>query len=171
MRTRSVFRFMALVTVFLSPLAFASPDDFYIYPAKNQSNDQLEKDRYECYLWATKETGYDPSVASRQREPQLVKVPVRNEKQGASVAGTVIGAIAGAAIGNDHHRGDSAAVGAVLGTMVGSSVEAAGQQKAEAEAHARAQRIADQQQAQAEGSDNYRRAFTACLEGRGYVVK
>ncbi|GAB63029.1 MAG: glycine zipper family protein [Candidatus Jettenia sp.] len=35
-----------------------------IYPAKGQSQEQMEKDKYECYSWAKQQTGFDPMVAS-----------------------------------------------------------------------------------------------------------
>jgi hypothetical protein len=32
-----------------------------VYPAAGQSEDQTGRDRYECHLWASKETGFDPT--------------------------------------------------------------------------------------------------------------
>ena len=34
--------------------------DLVVYPAKGQSNDQMEKDKFECYSWAKGQTGFDP---------------------------------------------------------------------------------------------------------------
>ena len=34
--------------------------ELLIYPARNQSKDQMEKDKYDCYLWAKSQTGFDP---------------------------------------------------------------------------------------------------------------
>lgn len=165
----------ALFALILSPVAaIAKPGDLYVYPAKGQSNAQLEKDRYECYLWARKTTDFDPTnVASRQHQAKVVRVPVHNQKQGAAIAGTVIGAIAGAALGagDRHDHGQAAIAGAAVGTMIGASVEQQGQIDAQRQARDTAERIAERQQAEQQGMDNYRRAFSACLEGRGYVVK
>lgn len=36
--------------------------EMIIYPAKGQSQDQLNNDRYNCHLWAVKQTGFDPST-------------------------------------------------------------------------------------------------------------
>lgn len=176
MRSLSGFPFFAtLFALMLLPVAaLAKPGDLYVYPAKGQSNAQLEKDRYECYLWATKTTGFDPTnVTPEQKQAKVVRVPVHNEKQGAAIAGTVIGAIAGAALGagDRHDHGQSAIAGAAVGTMIGATVEQQGQIEAQQKARAQAQKIAEQQQSDADGMDNYRRAFSACLEGRGYVVK
>lgn len=165
----------ALLALFLSPVtAIAKPGDLYVYPAKGQSNKQLEKDRYECYLWASKNTGFDPTSATSQKDQaKVVRVPVQNEKQGAALAGTVIGAIAGAALGagDRHDHGQAAVAGAAVGTMIGATVEQKGQIEAEQKARAEAEQIAQQRQSQEDGMDRYRRAFSACLEGRGYVVK
>lgn len=164
-----------LLALLLLPVAAsATPDDMYVYPAKGQSNAQLEKDRYECYLWATKTTGFDPTNETpQQKQAKVVRVPVHNEKQGAAIAGTVIGAIAGAALGagDRHDHGQAAIAGAAVGTMIGASVEQQGQIEAQQKARSQAERIAQQQQSEQQGMDDYRRAFSACLEGRGYVVK
>jgi hypothetical protein len=37
--------------------------DIMVYPAKGQSNKQLSNDRYECHIWAVKQSGFDPSNA------------------------------------------------------------------------------------------------------------
>jgi len=36
-------------------------DELYIYPKKNQSEQQQADDRYACHRWGVKETGYDPT--------------------------------------------------------------------------------------------------------------
>lgn len=35
--------------------------NIYVYPLHGQSDAQTSRDRYECYLWAVNQTGYDPS--------------------------------------------------------------------------------------------------------------
>ena len=37
------------------------PARIMVYPAQGQSPDQLERDRYECHVWAVQQTGFDPS--------------------------------------------------------------------------------------------------------------
>jgi hypothetical protein len=39
----------------------AKAQDLFIYPAKGQSQAQQDKDRYDCHLWAVKNTGFDPT--------------------------------------------------------------------------------------------------------------
>ena len=68
-----------------------------IYPAKGQSNDQMEKDKFECYTWAKGQTGFDP-----MQTPTASSPPPSQEKKsvGGSVAtGGVIGGAGGAVIG------------------------------------------------------------------------
>ena len=43
----------------------------YVYPANGQTPAQLERDRYECHLWAVKESGFDPSVAQAAPHQQV----------------------------------------------------------------------------------------------------
>ncbi|MCI0506751.1 MAG: hypothetical protein L0Z73_11675 [Gammaproteobacteria bacterium] len=35
----------------------------YFYPTRGQSEQQQDRDRYECYMWAVKQTGFDPGQA------------------------------------------------------------------------------------------------------------
>jgi len=39
--------------------------DLYVYPKNGQSADQTDKDKYECYNWAKKDTGFDPMAVPR----------------------------------------------------------------------------------------------------------
>ena len=34
--------------------------ELVIYPAKGQSQEQMDKDKYECYTWGKQQTGFDP---------------------------------------------------------------------------------------------------------------
>ncbi len=38
----------------------------YVYPAAGQSEAQTSEDRYQCHVWATNQTGYDPTQWRRQ---------------------------------------------------------------------------------------------------------
>lgn len=50
-------------------------EDLYIYPAKNQSEQQQADDRYECHRWGVKESGYDPidDAYDRDRRANYVR--------------------------------------------------------------------------------------------------
>jgi hypothetical protein len=49
---------LLLLVLLLS--GFAVAQDLMIYPAKGQSQDQMEQDKYQCYSWAKGQTGFDP---------------------------------------------------------------------------------------------------------------
>jgi hypothetical protein len=34
--------------------------DVYVYPARNQSDEQMGRDKEECHAWAVTQTGVDP---------------------------------------------------------------------------------------------------------------
>ena len=149
-----------------------SPDinRVYLYAQRGQSDAQQDRDRFECFNWAQQQTGFDPSrhaAPSAYRE-QLVPASF----DGATVVrGTLMGAAIGAAVANPWDRGGGAVVGAITGTALG-AIEA----NAEAHAQASAIKTAHRQEAPARSSYEQqaaenRRAMSACLEGRGYVVK
>ena len=99
----------------------------------------------------------------------LVQVPIgRNPNQGAAVKGTIIGAIAGVVL-DDSHKG--AAVGAGVGTLIGALIESDGHRKAKQAARDEAEEIAHQDAITEASYSDYKRAFSACLEGRSYVVR
>lgn len=128
------------------------------YPSKGQSAQQQNKDEGECYAWAKQRTGIDPvavaSAPTQQSGPAAGGGErVRGAARGAA-GGAAIGAIAGDA-------GKGAAAGAVVGTMAG------GRQ-------ARRNKAAQEQQAEqakAGTLQQFNKAFGACMEGKGYVVK
>jgi hypothetical protein len=131
----------------------------FVYPAKGQSAEQTDKDKYDCYSWAKQQTGFDPSqptqvaaASSSAGEGQVVKTAAR---------GAAVGAVGGAIAGD---AGKGAAIGASTGALVG------GMKKRDAKKEAQQQQ--QQQQAAANGArDAYNRAYKACLEGKGYSVQ
>lgn len=152
------------------PVTEAPPSQVFVYPNNGQSPTQLDRDRYECHVWAVKQSNFDPSephVAPHQRV-QVVAMP----PQGAStVAGAATGAIVGAAVSGPYHAGGGAAVGAIAGAIIGAAADQNRQERAEA-----VQQRYDQRDAQVAArlerqSADYKRAISACLEGRGYTVK
>jgi hypothetical protein len=136
----------------------------YVYPAKNQSQAQQDKDRYECHTWAVKQTGFDPSrppagapntSASQQYQPSQPHV-VKGAARGAA-----LGAVGGAITGN---TGKGAAAGAAMGGLAG------GFRRRDERRQQSAQQQANAQAAQQNQNIAYNRAMAACLQGRGYSV-
>lgn len=147
--------------------------DLYVYPANGQSDKQLKEDRYQCHVWAVKESNFDPTEFSEMSPPRVVKVPVGpNPNEGSTEKGALLGAVAGSVIGShDSTAGQGAVIGAMVGAIAGSAVEAQGHKAAEAQARQRADEIARTRAEKNLRRSDYRRALTACLEGRGYTVK
>ncbi len=53
-----------------------------IYPAKSQSPEQLEKDKYECYNWARQSSGFDPMQAQSAPAPSQAGQPAQQSSGG-----------------------------------------------------------------------------------------
>jgi len=145
------------------PLA-AQAQDPIVYPGKGQSNEQMEKDKYECYNWAKQQTGFDP-----MQVPTATSAPPPQQDEGPGVVGGAarggLGGLAVGAIAGD--AGQGAAIGAVVGGLFGGL------------RHNDRSRSNEQQQQQWENQqannyvnqrNKYNRAYGACLEGRGYTV-
>jgi hypothetical protein len=177
------FRWLAIVTALTlaacasrppapaepAPAAPPPSTEVYFYPTKGQSAAQQDRDRYECYLWAKKQTGFDPSapgLAPHQRVRVIPTAPPSRD----TAAGAVTGAVIGAVVSPPGRSVEGAAVGAVAGAVLGAASDASRQEQVERvqQHHDRleARRMARlEQQAM-----SYRRAMAACLEGRGYSV-
>jgi Glycine zipper len=142
----------------------------YVYPAAGQSAEKLDQDRYECHMWAVRQSGFDPSVA--QAAPhQRVEVVAMPPPGTNTVAGAATGAIIGAAVSNPYQSGTGALIGAAAGAIIGAASDSARAQQAAATQ----QRINAANDQRDYGLDqlagNYRRALSACLQGRGYTVQ
>jgi hypothetical protein len=144
----------------------AVADDFYMYPAKGQSQDQQNKDRYDCNNWAMQQSGFDPSRPVGQGSTAPPPPAPTSPTAGRTAArGAAVGAVGGAIGGN---AGKGAAIGAASGALLGGM-----RRRDEAAQQEYAQQQYSQQvnanYAQARGA--YDRAMGACLEGRGYTIK
>jgi len=95
-------------------IASAQSPQLYVYPLKNQSSAQQDKDRYECHSWAVQQTGYDPSRADPNNPNQLDPKPCQPTQphvlKGAARC-AALGAVGGAITGD---AGKSAAAGAAM---------------------------------------------------------
>jgi uncharacterized protein YcfJ len=176
MRTHARLLIGGIVGALTIAGATAVAQDIYVYPAKGQSEQQLSADRYECHRWAVTETNFDPTDLGEAGPPRAVRVPVPDNKAaGATGKGAIAGALAGAVLGHGDDKLKNTAIGAAVGAAVGGAVEANGEMKAQDQARDEArERADDMRRTKAEKAmrrANYRRALTACLEGRGYTVR
>ncbi|MGH8140732.1 MAG: glycine zipper family protein [Steroidobacteraceae bacterium] len=144
--------------------------DVYAYPLQNQTAEQTDRDRYECHEWAVKQTNFDPSAPGTPPHDQI-RVAAGPPPGTNTAIGAVAGAILGAVIAGPRDAGAGAVVGGITGGAIGSTGDAAN--ASEQQAQIRAARAQDARQAAAmdQNATNYRRAVSACLEGRGYSVK
>jgi hypothetical protein len=139
------------------------PSPIVVYPAQGQTPEQLERDRYECHVWAVQQTGFDPSRPGLPPGERVVVQPANPPGSGTAV-GAIAGAILGAALAGPRDAGFGAVFGGVTGAAIGSASDA----NAQAQANV-AQAQANQNYAQGQAAaSNYRRAISACLDARGY---
>ncbi len=144
----------------------------FVFPAKGQNAEQQKKDEMDCFTWAKQQTGIDPIAQQTAAQPQQ-PAPKADAPKGGTVKGAAGGAAAGAAIGAvAGDAGTGAAVGATAGAIKGRRDQKKAEKKAEATAQQQQQQAQQQAQAaQKEKMDTFKRAFSACMEGKGYTVK
>lgn len=152
----------------------ASTMEVYVFPSKGQDSTQQSMDEAACYGWAVDNTGSDPFELSRQAQQQQQEAEAAMQQagqagQGAGAAGAVAGAAGGALIGAiAGDTGKGAAIGATTGFVAGRSKRRQAQGQATASAE---QQAAQQQAATAHQIENFKKAFSVCLEAAGYIVK
>jgi hypothetical protein len=142
----------------------------YAYPLQGQTPEQTDRDRYDCHEWAVKQTQFDPSAPGT---PPHDRVAVASgPPPGTNTAiGAVAGAILGAVIAGPRDSGFGAVAGGITGAAIGSAGDAANAQAQNDQVRAIRAQDARQAASMDQKASNYRRAISACLEGRGYSVK
>jgi hypothetical protein len=142
--------------------------EVYVYPAGGQDERQLDRDRYECHRWAVRQSGFDPSLPGLPPQ-QRVRVVQAGPPPGAGVAaGAVTGAVIGAAVSDPWETGEGALIGAAAGALIGAVAESSQTRQVQTVQDQYDQAATAEQERQA---GEYRRAISACLEGRGYSVR
>jgi len=142
----------------LSQLVLA---ELIIFPAQGQSTEKMEKDKFECYGWAKGQTGFDPMALPTTSTP----APSQEQKSGGAVRGALGGAALGAILGDSS---SAAKRGAAAGGLIG-GVRQANQNN---QAQQRTEQWKQQEASKyANNRNDYNRAYSACLEGKGYTVK
>lgn len=187
---RAMWRWLALVVALPAMPAAAEPGSpakdvgVYVFPKDKQSAEQQKKDEGECYAAAKEQSGVDPKKpppkgpsASEQQAAANQAAQTAPEASGGKTRGAVkggaVGALGGAVLGAPLA---GAAVGAAVGTVRGGTRQreenAQIQQQAAANATAQQQQEASRKKAAYKKEmDDFKRAFGACLDARGYSVK
>lgn len=133
----------------------------FIFPSNDQDAQTQEADEAACFAWAKEQTGYDPL-----NPPTVTAAPVDKSADGTAVKSTARGAAGGAAVGAiAGDAGKGAAIGSVVGGVRGVRAKK-GSENAQEQAN---------QQAAADHSTNlsndYKKAYSVCMEGKGYTIK
>jgi hypothetical protein len=153
----------------------AATMDVQVFPKVGQQADQQSMDEASCYEWAASNTRSDPfelqreSVAEAQQTEQA-KAEAQQIGQGAGLKGAAGGAVAGAVVGEvvSNDAGKGAAIGATAGAIRGRRKARAAKKQATAQAE---QQGAEKQQAIEGQINNFKKAFSVCLEAKDYLVK
>ena len=152
---------VAVFAVLLFSTGSGFAQELYIYPASGQSAEQMDKDQFECYNWAKKDSGFDPMAV-----PTTSTAPPSGQKKSGGVAKGALGGAALGAILGDSSK--AAKRGAVAGGLFGGVRQSSHNRQTEQN---RQQWEQQESSRYANNRNNYNRAYSACLEGRGYTVK
>jgi len=150
----------------------------HVFPREGQDEVQQSMDEAECYSWSVDRTGTDPFDLSRQAAEQAAAADqamaqAQSAGQGstgrAAAGGAVAGGLIGGVFGSGKNSGwKGAAAGAATGAIIGNSRKKRGQ--AEASQQVAAQSAQDQATIEAQMND-FKTAFTTCLEAKDYIAK
>jgi hypothetical protein len=161
----------------------------YVFPTAGQDAAKQSTDEATCYNWAVQNTGTDPfnlqkQAQQQQQQAQQAQQQAQQQQQqiakageGAGVKGAVGGAAAGALIGEiaSDDAGRGAAYGAAAGAIVARRRTKQAQAEASQQVEQQSQQVQQQsqqaQQATAQQIENFKKAFSVCLEAQKYMVK
>jgi hypothetical protein len=168
-RTHNIIRWLSAIGVVSMSIDIAaaqsgSVSGMYVFPKRNQPPEQQQQDEMQCNSSAVEMTGFDPSA------PPSAPPPSQGAPAGSGARGALRGAAGGAAMGAAMgaiagDAGKGAAMGAAGGGMVGG---VRGRRQGREQQAAQQQAAQQQQQGQLQA---YQRAFSACMDARGYSVK
>jgi len=163
-RNLTFYSGLLVVALLTPPAAAPLAQEVFAYPNEGQSQEQQDRDNFECHNWARDRSGFDP-----MRTPQATAPPPQQESTGpgllgGAAVGAGAGVIGGAIAGN---AGRGAAIGAATGGLLG-GLRSRNQNNRNDQARNDwdRQQVAQYQQ----GRSDFNRAFTACMSGRGYTI-
>jgi hypothetical protein len=157
-----------------SQKTLAATLEIYAFPQKGQSASQQSQAESDCYNWAVTNVGADPFELQKQSQQQgqatqQAAAQASQQNQGNMgrevVKGAAVGTLIGGISGNE---GKGAAYGAAAGAIRGNRRNRAASAQAAQQVEAQG---AQAQQATQQQMDNFKKAFSVCLEGKGYTVK
>ena len=137
----------------------------FVYPTKGQSPEQTEKDKFECYTWAKQQTGFDPMQVPQAAPPPPPSSP---QHEGQVVGGAARGAAPGAIGGRSREMRARALRSGPRPGGLGAMRKRSDYRQQQAQYQ---QQVQQQQAQYQQRRSEYDRAYSACMEGRGYVLK
>ena len=155
--------------------SLAATMEVYVFPKAGQDANKQSMDEASCYDWAESNTGSDPFALQNQQQAAAQQAEAQQQAaqqstQGAGARGALGGAAVGAVVGEiaDDDAGKGAAWGAALGAVHNrrKSKRNANEQSAQAE-----QQYQQTAQYTSEQIENFKKAFSVCLEANDYMVK
>jgi hypothetical protein len=158
-----------------SAKTLAATMNVYVFPTKGQTASKQSEDEASCYGYAVQNTGSDPFELRKQtqqhaQQADAAKQQAQAARSGAGVRGALGGAAAGALVGEV--AGDDAGKGAAVGAAAGAVINRRRARVAESQAGAQADtQKAQADQATAQQLENFKKAFSVCLEAKNYMVK
>lgn len=134
--------------------------NLYIFPKNAKSDAEQLKDDTDCFNSARNQSGYDGKVASAEGTAPPA------QRTGGTVDGAVKGAIAGTIIGAiGGNAGKGAAIGAGVGAVGGNA------NQRESNRAARENAVYQEEARKQAALADLKRAYSACMDAKGYSVK
>jgi hypothetical protein len=162
----------------------ANKAGLFVAAAKGQSHDQQLIDESDCYNLAQQQTGVSPDTPPPQaptsadiQAAQSQAADSAPQQKGGRAKGAARGAVGGAVIGGiSGNAGTGAAVGAGVGTVRGGRQQRKANEATKEQAAAQGgaqvqQQYQNQKAAYDQQMSTFKRAFSACMDARGYSVK
>ena len=136
--------------------------DLFVFPNADQDQEQQDLDTVQCQRSATNATGFDPS-----QRPQASSAPPPDETSSTgrnALGGAAIGAAAGALLSG---KKEAVIGGAAAGGLFGGARSS----RKNSQNDQRQQQWEQQQMAEYNRNrSNWNRAFSGCMESRGYTI-
>jgi outer membrane lipoprotein SlyB len=177
MKKMAVFTLLMILPLssFGQGQSLASTLDVYVFPSSGQEASQQSQDEAACYDWAVTNSGNDPfdlanQEEANQQQAQQEMADSQTSVRGSGVQSGLRGAAAGAVVGEivSDDAGKGAAYGAAAGAIAGRRRTRQANEQAEQQAYQNAE---VRQEATAEDQENFKKAFSVCLEAKEYMVK
>lgn len=161
---KTILNISILLLVLLTSTQFGRAQELFVFPSQGQSQEQMERDKVECQIWARQQTGFDPLATPTATAPAPSQEAAQGGLLRGGARGAAVGAVGGAIAGN---AGRGAAIGAGTGALIGGMRRSDQVRREDQDQQQWAQQEAAQQ---SQDRERFNRAYKTCLEGKGYTV-